>query len=163
MRKLLPFLLAILGIAGGLGAGVMFKNAPKETVQINPCGTGQQTTDMPARTESPAPEMLDYVKLNNQFVVPLIKDGSVYALVVLALSLEVTTGGSEAVYKREPKLRDVFLQVLFEHANAGGFDGDFTNSNSMTLLRNALLEIARKTLGAVVTDVLIVDLVRQDS
>ena len=50
----------------------------------------------------------------------------------------------------------------FQGTNAGGFDGAFTQSNNMDVLRSALLEVARKTMGAVVSDVLIVDIVRQD-
>ena len=69
----------------------------------------------------------EYVKLNNQFVVPVVEDGRVAAMVVLSLSLEVEAGNTEAVYQREPKLRDAFLQVLFDHANVGGFCGSFTD------------------------------------
>ncbi|MGO4916788.1 flagellar basal body-associated FliL family protein [Pseudogemmobacter sp. W21_MBD1_M6] len=164
MKKLLPILLAILGVAGGLGAGVLFKPAPSEIVEINPCEKPGTDHANVVDAESPdQPTGLDYVKLNNQFVIPIIRKGNVASLVVLSLSLEVSTGGSETVYKKEPKLRDAFLQTLFEHASAGGFDGDFTNGNSMRLLRDALLEIARRTLGAIVSDVLIMDLVRQDN
>ncbi len=63
----------------------------------------------------------------------------------------------------EPKLRDVFLRVLFDHANAGGFSGSFTKTTRMNTLRMGLLEAAQKALGPVVSDVLIVDVVRQDA
>ena len=80
----------------------------------------------------------------------------------MSLSVEVTSGGQELIYEREPKLRDAFLQVLFDHANAGGFDGTFTNGRNMTILRDSLKEIAVTTLGSVITDVLVIDVVRQD-
>ena len=83
-------------------------------------------------------------------------------MVILALSLEVSVGGTEQVYLLEPKLRDVFLQVLFDHANSGGFSGEFTDSTNMVILRDALREAARKTLGKMVSDVLIIDIARQD-
>ena len=67
------------------------------------------------------------------------------------------------VYEREPKLRDAFLRVMFDHANAGGFDGAFTNSNQMDVLRRALREVAQKTIGPTASDVLILDIVRQDA
>lgn len=105
----------------------------------------------------------DYVKLNNQFVVPVVQNGRVAALVILSISLEVTAGTSEKVYQVEPKLRDGFLQVMFDHANAGGFMGTFTDGSNMILLREALREVAQSTLGADVSDVLIVDIVRQDN
>ena len=105
----------------------------------------------------------DYVKLNNQFVVPVVQNGRVAALVILSISLEVASGATEKVYTVEPKLRDGFLQVMFDHANAGGFMGTFTDGSNMILLREALSEVARSILGPDVTDVLIVDIVRQDS
>ncbi|NUB44609.1 flagellar basal body-associated FliL family protein [Fertoebacter nigrum] len=150
MRKILPLLLALLGLAAGGGAGFALRPAP--------------SSDAPppeAKAETQAPP--DYVKLNNQFVVPVVEDGRVAALVILALSLEVTQGNSEAVYLREPKLRDGMLQVLFDHANAGGFRGAFTDGSNLVLLRKALLETAKQVLGDMVSDVLIVDIMRQDS
>ena len=104
----------------------------------------------------------DFVKMNNQFVVPLVDHEAIAALVVMSISLEVPVGGSEAVYQREPKLRDAFLQVLFNHANSGGFDGAFTAGPNMQTLRTALGEVARAELGANVLDVLITDIARQD-
>ena len=67
-----------------------------------------------------------------------------------------------AIYSKEPKLRDSFLQVLFDHANIGGFDGAFTNANNLAVLRGALREVAQKDMGDQVTDVLIVEIARQD-
>lgn len=105
----------------------------------------------------------EYVKMNNQFVIPVLEDGRVNSMVIVSLSLEVTTGSSEQVYSREPKLRDAFLQVLFDHANAGGFRGAFTDGSNLILLRKALLEKARSVIGEDVQDVLISDIARQDS
>ena len=96
-------------------------------------------------------------------VIPVMQGGKVAAMVVLALSLEVSTGSTEAVYAREPKLRDQFLQVLFDHANTGGFAGSFTDASNLILLRKALLEAAQAVLGQeLVRDVLISDIARQD-
>jgi hypothetical protein len=96
-------------------------------------------------------------------VVPVMQDGRVAAMVVLSLSLEVQEGNTEAVYQREPKLRDVFLQVLFDHANVGGFSGSFTDGSNLVVLRNSLKEAAALVLGTTVRDVLITDIARQDS
>ena len=52
---------------------------------------------------------------------------------------------------------------MFDHANAGGFRGTFTDGANLVVLRSALLEVAQSTLGDLVSDVLIVDIVRQDS
>lgn len=166
IRKLLPLLLALFGLGGGVGAGILLRPAPQTTEVANPCGDTEAenpgSLSVPEDGEEAAPTH-DYVKLNNQFVVPVVKEGQVAAMVILSLSLEVKLGGSETVYALEPKLRDSFLQVLFDHANAGGFDGAFTGSRAMSELRTALLETARKVMGEEVSDVLIADLVRQDN
>ena len=101
--------------------------------------------------------------MNNQFVVPIVADDRVAAMVVLALSIEVPSGMSDIVFRREPKLRDSFLQVLFDHANMGGFDGAFTSAEVLGRLRTALREVAEKDLGRdVARDILIVEIARQD-
>jgi len=104
----------------------------------------------------------EFVRLNNQFVVPVVKDARVASLVVLSLSLETEPGMSEEIYSLEPKLRDVFLQVLFDHANIGGFAGSFTHSSNMEVLRRSLREVAQAELGKRVSNVLIIDIARQD-
>ena len=165
LGKILPILLAVIGLGAGVGAGIALRPAPQEVAMISPCGEIQgETKEKVAEAEDPnEPSGYDYVKMNNQFVVPVVDKGRVSALVVMSLSLEVDVGQSEAIYQREPKLRDAFLRVMFDHANAGGFDGAFTNSNNMDILRNALREVAEKILGPVVSDVLIIDVVRQDA
>ncbi len=162
MRKLIPVLLALAGLGAGTGAGLALRPAPEPAADA---GTAEGAA-APAHgsTETPDPELEpDYVKLNNQFVVPIVEDGRVVSMVIASLSLEVTQGASDSVHAREPKLRDAFLQVMFDHANAGGFRGTFTDAANLILLRKALLEMAKTTLGDVVTDVLIVDIVRQDA
>lgn len=165
IARLLPVLLAVIGLAGGVGAGYVMRQPPPVEVAVDPCGdaAGEAAGSDAAEAETSEDADHDYVKLNNQFVVPIVDEGRVGSLVVMALSLEVPAGQTEMVYEREPKLRDAFLQVMFDHANAGGFKGAFTSSTRMTVLRNALREVARKTLGPSVSDVLIIEFVRQDA
>lgn len=164
MKKLLPIILLLLGVGGGIGAGVVLK--PEEVVELHPCGPGEEPTVVAAKAEPEEEEAqeaaFEYLKMNNQFVVPVVTDGKVSALVVLALSLELQVGQKDAIFQREPKLRDIFLQVLFDHANTGGFRGAFTNSNTMDVLRASLRQAARQAVGDVVNDVLVTDIVRQD-
>lgn len=150
IRKLIPVILGVVGLSGGIGAGILLRPTPEPASEE-------------AVAEVPPEALPDYVKLSNQFVVPVVEDGRVSAMVILSLSLEVAQGTSEDVYVKEPKLRDAFLQVLFDHANAGGFRGSFTDGANLVLLRKALLESAQKTIGDAVTDVLIADIARQDS
>jgi hypothetical protein len=54
------------------------------------------------------------------------------------------------------------LQVLFDHANSGGFDGAYTDAANLITLRTALLEAAKSVLNDTVSDVLITDILRRD-
>ncbi|MBL4917021.1 flagellar basal body-associated FliL family protein [Szabonella alba] len=152
MGKILPLLLVILGLGAGAGAGMM----------LRPASEAVDAAAVP-EPETPPPGLSDFVRLNNQFVIPVLEQGQIVSLVILSLSLEVVSGGTEAVYAREPRIRDALLQVLFDHANAGGFRGTFTDGANLMLLRRALHEAAQRVMGRDVLDVLIADIVRQDS
>ena len=171
MRILIPVILALVGLGAGVGAGIFLRPSPEPAGE--PAAEGLGAAEPAAESHGAAPaeggaELAEgtapeYVKLTNQFVVPVLEGGKVAARGILSLSLEVEPGGSEGVYSREPKLRDAFLQVMFDHANAGGFAGSFTDAANLVLLRRALLEVGISAIGSVLIDVLIVDIVRQDS
>lgn len=162
LRKLLPVILAIVGLGGGVGAGLFLRPPPSPEDQAT-ADHKAEVAEAEGETEAPEEGGPEYVKMNNQFVVPVVERGRVAAMVVLSLSLEVDAGSTEAVYQREPKLRDVFLQVLFDHANVGGFSGSFTDGSNLITLRTSLKEAAGTILGPAVRDVLITDIARQDS
>ncbi len=167
MRKLLPILLALIGTGAGVGAGVFLMpttsaDAPAEHADCPPPEKSANAEVAPKAPDVPI-EGREYVKMNNQFVVPVVKDERVRSLIVASLSIEISSGFSETVYSREPKLRDVFLQVMFDHANIGGFEGMFTSGEQMRILRRALLDAARPVLGDIVFDVLVTEMARQDS
>ena len=194
MKMLIPLILALIGLGGGLAAGHFMRPPPEQMAE----GEAGDHGDMaggggghaPARADGgerdngghvkPAPGTAsaahpdgpppaydpelkrDYVKLDRQFVVPVVQQEQVSALVILTLSLEVDPGMSSEALTREPKLRDRFLQVLFRHAQSGAFDGVFTAGPVMRDLRGSLLEQAESILGPIVHDVLVTDIVRQD-
>ncbi len=159
VRKLFPIVLAVVGVVAGLGAGLFLRPPASEAESSEPV----EYSEAQAATGDDTEALHEYVKLNNQFVVPVVERGRVAALVVLSLSLEVTPGLTEKVYEMEPKLRDGLLQVMFDHANSGGFAGSFTDGANLVVLRQALRETAGRIFGKDVSDVLIVDIVRQDS
>ncbi|MDP7150329.1 MAG: flagellar basal body-associated protein FliL [Paracoccaceae bacterium] len=160
MKKILPVLLVLLGLAAGIGGGLYVSaqtaDAEKDEVECAP------PDEEKAKAKPAPPANTEFVKLNNQFVVPVVADGLVKSLVVLSLSVEATEGQAARVFEVEPRLRDSFLQVLFDFANLGGFDGAFTNSNNLIALKTQLYEAAYGIIGEDARSVLIVDIVRQD-
>lgn len=174
MKKLLlPIILLILGTGAGAGAGFFLKPAPEEEAlaEADPaihCEPMDANVIADTPPEEEEPEEVDpeaeraYAKLNNQFVVPLLTDGAISSLMALTLTIEVLEGDQETIYSAEPKLRDSFLQVMFDHANTGGFAGNFTTGTNMANLRKGLARAARDVVGPIIVDVLILDIVRQD-
>ena len=167
LRVLLPILLMLAGLAGGVVAGKLMSGGAETAATENRAeAAADATTESAAEgaaVQTDPGRGYQYLRLNNQFIVPLIRHGSVRSLVVLSLTLEIENGASETVYDREPRLRDALLRVMFAHANVGGFDGSFTSVEAMTPLREGLREAARQVLGEIARDVLITDIVRQDA
>ncbi|MHA1128297.1 MAG: flagellar basal body-associated FliL family protein [Alphaproteobacteria bacterium] len=179
MAKILPILIVLIGLVAGVGAGIFLRPAPTEMASCEVTETdGHDAVEAECEPEEKAdehaeapsedngsnmdPSNVQYVKLSNQFVVPVVKDNAVAAMVVISLSIETTPAMADTVYLLEPKLRDGLLRVMFLHANSGGFEGQFTRGESMKDLRGSLLETARVILGPLVSDVLITDILRQD-
>lgn len=175
MKKILiPLILALFGAVGGAAAGYFLKPPPEP----EPC-LDEHGAEIDA--ENCAPEIdenalgepyngeggeqdenaSEYVELDRQFIVPVVDEDRVASLIVLTLSIEVEPGKVDAVFAREPKIRDALLRTLFEHAYTGGFDGDFTADYVMKDLRRNLLIAARKIGGGAVRDVLVVDIIKQ--
>lgn len=215
MGKILPIILVVIGLGGGVGAGLFLRPAPEiaemeEHAAVDECmmdessdshgepaddGHGATADDghgAPVDDHADGPECdehaeeetahapaapagddgghggaaevsgVQYVKLSKQFVVPVVADEKVAALVVMSLSIEIDASMMETVFLVEPKLRDALLRVMFLHANSGGFDGQFTGGEPMRDLRGSLREAARRVLGDSVSAVLVTDILRQD-
>lgn len=155
MKALIPVILALFGTGLGAGAGYFLAPPPVEVACQEDCEAKDEYVE--ENDEEP-----EYLRLQNQFVIPIVRDELVRSLVVLSLSLETNAGATDTIYSREPKLRDALLRVLFDHAHIGGFDGSFTESGRLSILRVALLEAAQATISKDVTDILITDIVRQE-
>ncbi len=173
IAKLLPVILLIIGTGAGIGAGIMLAPAPEPKAEHAAGDEMGDDIDHADEEEAHAENEMgedvlegdptrEYVKIANQFVIPVVERENLSSLVVIALSLEAKVGMSDKIHLYEPKLRDAFLQVLFDHANMGGFRGAFTRSDVLNPLRTALREAAQKELGKGIYDVLIVEISRQD-
>ncbi|THH35455.1 flagellar basal body-associated protein FliL [Aliishimia ponticola] len=171
MKKILPILLLLIGTGAGVGAGVFLRPAPEpveaaeggEAAEDGEHGAQEaKADDGDSAEDGEAGEEREYVKMSNQFVIPLVEEGEVTSLVMMALSVEVDAGFRDSIFLKEPKLRDSFLQVMFDHANIGGFRGAFTDNDNLDVLRSALREVAVRDAGDHVTDILILEIARQD-
>jgi hypothetical protein len=157
LKFIIPLVGLLLGSGAGVGAGLVLAPTPAPETEASEA-EASKAPEAKAAEEAP----VELVSLNNQFVVPVTDGERVNALVVLSIGLEVTGGQSAAIYSHEAKLRDIFLQVLFEHANMGGFSGAFTNARNLDLLRQSLYDAATQEMGDQIKGILITDLARQD-
>lgn len=152
MGKLIPIFLILLGLGIGTGAGLYLRPVPE------PVTDTEEVVQAPLLPEG---DSLGTLEFANQFMVPLVVEGRISAVVVLKLALEIPESQRDLVVANIPRLRDGLLQVLFDHANSGGFDGMFTDHGKMGPLRRALLEAAQQMLGReAVMGVLITDILR---
>lgn len=164
MYRIFALILILLGLTTGVAAGLAVKfviGAGDQAVSGDAKPKALEQTKEDHSGQSLGKQ--DYVKLNNQFIIPLLEDKSVSGLVAMSIGLELEPGYKETVYSLEPKLRAAFLQILFDHANVGGFNGQFTDSLNLDILRNNMFFAAKKILGDKVYDVLITDIARQDN
>lgn len=161
LRLIVPLVMLVLGLGAGIGAGLMLR--PGDIAGVDARDAGDDSTTEAGTDAAATGGSTEYVRLNNQFVVPIVHRGSVRSLIVMSLTVEVDSGQAQMVFQQEPRLRDAFLRVMFAHANAGGFDGSFTDAAAMAPLRMALSEAAGRIIGPEAHDVLIVDITRQDA
>lgn len=172
MKKLLPIIMLLIGSGAGVGAGIFLRPAPTEGELSASAADASEAEEKEPSDEyaeadhsddGEASPGMEYVRLPNQFVVPLVDKERISAMVVMSLSVEVRAGYGEDVFDKEPKLRDGFLRVLFDHASIGGFDGAFINNENLDVVRRKLRDVAKAVMGKdIANDVLIFEVARQD-
>ena len=108
IKKILPIILLVIGAGGGVGAGLALRPAPtidaagEESAEASKDGEVEEASGEESEDGENATH--EYVKMSNQFVIPVVDAEQVKALVVMSLSLEVTLGSKAEVYEREPKI-----------------------------------------------------------
>ncbi|GHA89401.1 hypothetical protein GCM10009069_10600 [Algimonas arctica] len=104
----------------------------------------------------------DFIKFKRQFVVPVLKDNAVDALILLNLALEVPSNQRDEMFRLEPRFRDGFIRELLQLSDDGYFDQELTSSDTYEILRETLSRAANDISESGVNKVLILDLSRQD-
>ena len=152
MGKLIPLILLLVGLGAGIGAGLYLRPLPEPEAEAEP---GMELPELPSG------EALTSYEFSNQFMVPLVAEGRIVGTIVMRLALELPETQLALVEANAARLRDGLLQVMFDHASSGGFDGVFTDHGKLGPLRRALLESAQMIVGRqTVTRVLITEILR---
>lgn len=172
LRVVLPLLLLAGALLGGAAAGDLLRRPASAGAADGGAASAAGDEAHAAAAPAPVPEPdgggahgggdLAYLKFPQQFFVPIVRSGTLQAVMILALSLEMPADAEEAVVRQEHRLRDALLRSLLIHANSGGFDGNFTAEARLELLRETLLATARKVAGPEIGAVLIGDIARQE-
>lgn len=104
----------------------------------------------------------DFINFKRQFVVPVLKDNAVEALILINLALEVPASERDNMFRMEPRFRDAFIRELLQLSDDGYFDQELTSSDTYEILRETLSRAADDISDGGVNKVLILDLSRQD-
>ena len=123
MRKLIPVLLAVVGIGAGGAIGFVMKPAeePHETAKG---GHAEETASESEHAAAPRIEAerptkatdSEYMPLTRKLIVPFRRENGSKAFLALDVSLEVAPGEVAHAKSHEPKVVDAFLRVLIAFA-----------------------------------------------
>lgn len=187
MKKLVPMLIPVLALVGGVAAGEMLRPAAEgvehaaveapaeghgETEAASDDHAAKETSDPAApppaddhaaaadHGEGPGPAE-GWFTFPSQFFVPLMRNGDMGAVMILTLTIEALGAELAAMEQQEHRLRDALLRELLIHANTGGFDGNFTSEARLAPLRDRLQKAAQASTDLTVKAVLIEDIARQ--
>lgn len=180
MKKILPILLIIIGVAGGGAAGMFLKPPPPppeegEVAKGDAAGDGQAyagtqggdgydqySGEEGTQINDPAVTGRSFVKVGKQTIIPIVEGGETRALMLFELAVDVPAERAADVHELEPRLRDAFLRELFKMAYTGAFATNFTDDRVIAELRRNLTRAARRYIGDDVSEVLILDVMRQE-
>lgn len=163
IKKLLPLLSLIVGLGGGGAAAIVLAPAAEKPDEPSTNAVEDSQAKQIPDDHDAQPGDTEIVKLPNQFVIPVILNNRVRAMVILTVALEVQTGAADEVRTLEPKLRDMFLSELFSLAALDGFRDEIISRQTLDLVKRALTERSKEILGKQVVTVLITDMARQDA
>ena len=171
MKALILPVLVSLSAAGGvftanmLGGGGSDHGAPSadayDSVGYGKEGDAKAHGDKGHGAEETAPAA-DFMKFKRQFVVPVMKDEAVEALVLLNLGLEFEESKRDEIFRKEPRYRDAFIRELLQLSDKGFFNEEMTSPDTYEVVRETLLRAAKTVDEKGISDVLILDFSRQD-
>ncbi len=105
---------------------------------------------------------VSYYKFSREFVIPLMREEQVDALIIMNLNLEVDSDFSGSLFSKEPKLRDNIMSTLIALSNDGRTLDNFSNVESYETIRSLILKNLNSELGPGILNVLILDMAKQE-
>lgn len=166
IKALLQPIMIAAAVGGGVFAGQMAKArlAPAPAAyEGSYAGEGAAPV---AKSPDDLAKSLDmntaYLKFKRQFVIPVLGDEGVEALVLLNIAISLNDGAKDDMFNHEPQFRDAFIRELLQMSDAGYFDAGLTAPSTYEAMRETLLRAARDITPEGVSDVLILDFARQD-
>jgi flagellar protein FliL len=118
--------------------------------------------DHGGKSDGPVNEVSFY-KFSREFVVPIIRDSRVDALVILNISLEVEGDTAQKLFTLDPKLRDNIMSTLIVLSNEPGLFDNMTQVENYERIRSQVLENLRNVIPEGINNVLILDFAKQDT
>ena len=112
---LLPVILLLLGVGSGVGAGLFLMPEPEDPMVATDCADPNEMTQAALPTTVDVTTEREFAKLNNQFIIPVVEEGMVSALVVMSLNLEVTVGSGPAIFTAKHARRWIRIATLHSH------------------------------------------------
>lgn len=103
-----------------------------------------------------------FYKFSREFVVPIMANRRVKALVILHLSLEVDEATNDKLFSLDPKLRDNIMTTLIGLSNDGITLDELTSPDSYETIRSMVLMNLQSEISEDIQNVLIMDVGKQD-
>lgn len=113
------------------------------------------------RFESGVDGQLSYFEFRREFIVPVLSDGRVDALVIININLEVEPSLSEKLFNMEPKLRDNIMTSLVGLSSESYIFKNITDVQNYETIRSVVLANLRAEVASEIRNVLIMDVAKQ--
>lgn len=105
---------------------------------------------------------ISYYKFSREFIIPLMREEQVEALIIMNLNLEIESSVSGMLFTKEPKLRDNIMSTLIELSNDGVTLDNFSRVESYETIRSMILQNLNSEIGPGILNVLILDMAKQE-
>lgn len=162
-------LVFVSSLAGVLGASLILPSAPAASEDASHApekseenGNSHQSDSHRAPADKPRSEDLIYFKFSREFVVPIMRDGEVKSLVILNMQIEADPSVSDVLFRTEPKLRDNIMTTLISLSHETSSLQNFAEVSNFETIRALVLQNLKEVVPEGLSNVLIVDIGRQD-